>query len=44
MHGFRSYDNSAEREMSASVCTRCMPVSPLFSVTVNVTLVAHYIK
>jgi len=25
VHGFRCYDNSAEREMSASACTRCMP-------------------
>jgi len=25
VHGFRCYDNSAEREMSASACTRSMP-------------------
>ena len=27
MHGFRCYDNSAEREMSVSACTCCMPGS-----------------
>ena len=26
VHGFRCYDNSAEREMSASACTRSVPV------------------
>ena len=26
VHGFRRYDNSAEREMSASACTPSMPV------------------
>jgi len=25
VHGFRCYDNSTEREMSASACTRSMP-------------------
>jgi len=25
VHGFRCYDNSAEREMPASACTRSMP-------------------
>jgi len=25
LHGLRCYDNSAEREMSASACTRCVP-------------------
>jgi len=25
VHGFRCYDNSAEREMSASACTRSIP-------------------
>ena len=25
VHGFRCYDNSAEREMLASACTRSMP-------------------
>jgi len=25
VHRFRCYDNSAEREMSASACTRSMP-------------------
>ena len=38
VHGFRCYDNSAEREMSANACTRCMPglnLSLLFAVTVE---------
>jgi len=29
-HGFRCYDNSAEREMSASACTRSVPGLSLF--------------
>jgi len=32
VHGFRCYDNSAEREISASYCTRCMPGFCLFLV------------
>jgi len=30
VHGFRCYDNIAEREMSASACTRSMPGSYSF--------------
>ena len=33
VHGFRCDDNSAEREMSASACTRSMPGAVILNTT-----------
>jgi len=43
VHGFRCYDNTREREMSASACTRFMPGCFGLDSTVLALLTSPYV-